>query len=268
MLKRHQTNLNLKLTETRYGKFIIPADDPTIGRSMDEYGEYCDAEIDLLKKLVKPDSWFIDIGANIGTHTVPLSYECERVLAFEPDPENYDILGKNVAGLCSWKNNVTVTKLALGSEAKDVTTKFDFGKTTIVEGTGIKMAPYDLLGIPKTSVVKIDVEGNELDVLVGMRSTLTSQKPEILVEMQDETMYSKTYDFFKSIKYNMYWFPVRTFNPVNQKGKKEDIFGDKHGVINWLASADLLKTNLNPVVDREDTVQRMVYRSRENVGND
>ena len=268
MLKQHQTNLNLKLTETKYGKFIIPTDDPTIGRSMDEYGEYCDAEIDLLSKLITPNSWFIDIGANIGTHTIPISYECERVLAFEPDIENFTLLGKNVAGLCSLKNNVTVSYLALGNEAKEVSTKFNYGKTSIVEGDTVKMVPYDMLGIPKTNVVKIDVEGKELDVLIGMRNTLTSQKPDLLIEMQDESTYADTFDYLKSLEYNMYWFPVKTFNPINQKGNKENIFGDQHGVINWVASADMLNTNLNPVVDREDTMERMVYRSRENVGND
>ena len=129
------------------------------------------------------------------------------------------------------------------------------------------MAPYDLLGIPKTSVVKIDVEGQELDVLIGMRVTLTNQKPDLLIEMQDETTYADTFDYLKSLEYNMYWFPVKTFNPVNQKGNMENIFGDQHGVINWVASADMLNTNLIPVVDRDDSVERMVYRSKEDVGN-
>ena len=267
MLQHHQTNLNLLLTETKYGKFLIPSDDPTIGRSLDMYGEYCDAEIDLLKGLLKPDSWFIDIGANIGTHTVPISFVCERVIAFEPDIDNFNILGKNVAGLCALKNNVTCTKLALGKESKEVNTKFDFGKTLVVEGTGIKMAPYDLLGIPRTSVVKIDVEGQELDVLIGMRVTLTNQKPDLLIEMQDENTYADTFDYLKSLEYNIFWFPVKTFNSANQKGQTKDIFGNEHGVINWVASADELNTNLIPVVDRDDSVERMVHRRKENVGN-
>ena len=52
MLKTHQTKLNLKLTETKYGKFLIPVDDPTIGRSLDLYGEYCDVEIEILKSKI------------------------------------------------------------------------------------------------------------------------------------------------------------------------------------------------------------------------
>jgi rhamnose utilization protein RhaD (predicted bifunctional aldolase and dehydrogenase) len=66
----------------------------------------------------------------------------------------------------------------------------------------------------------------------------------------------------------MYWFPVSTYNKNNQKNNTDDIFGPKHGVINWVCTAYKLNTKLEPVVDRDDTVERMVYRSRENVGND
>ena len=271
MLKQHQTNLKLHLTETKYGKMIIPTDDPTIGRSLDLYGEYCDQEIKTLQNLVKPGDWFIDIGANIGIHTVAMHQMCERVLAFEPDIENFNLLGKNVAGLCAFKNNVTVSQLALGNEAKEVSTNFDYGKTSIVEGNTVKMAPYDLLGIPKTNIVKIDVEGRELDVLVGMRNTLVNQKPDLLIEMQDASTYSDTFDFLQSVEYNMYWLPVSTFNSNNHKGNKRNIFGSQHGVVNWLCSTEELNTNLQPVVDKEDTIERMVRRKRkavENVGND
>ena len=267
-LKIHQSNLNLHLTETKYGKFIVPTDDPTIGRSLDLYGEYCQSEIDLLKNLVKPNSWFIDIGANIGTHTIPLSFECQRVLAFEPDIENYTLLGKNVSGLCTEKNNVTLTHLAIGSESKKVDTEFDYGKTTIKDGDTVMMAPLDMLNLPQIDVVKIDVEGKELDVLVGMRTTLTTFKPDLLIEMQNTETYADTFDFLQSVNYKMYWFPVATYNHNNQKNNKENVFGNEHGVVNWVCTAYELNTMLEPVVDRDDTIERMTYRSRKNVGND
>ena len=268
MLKQHQTNLNLHLTETRYGKMIVPTDDPTIGRSLSLYGEYCHQEIEIIKTLVTPESWFIDIGANIGTHTVAISPHVERVLAFEPDIENYTLLGKNVAGLCSVKNNVTVTHMAIGDEFNTVDTNFDYGKTTIKEGNAIKIAPLDILGLPKINFVKIDVEGMELKVLVGMRNILLNQKPDLLVEMQNSETYSSTFEFLRSCNYNMFWLPVPTFSKDNHKQNKEDVFGPQHGVINWLCSADVLNTTLQPVVDKDDTIERMTYRSRENLGND
>ena len=268
MLIQHQTNLKLHLTETKYGKMLIFSDDPTIGRSLDLYGEYCQPEIELLKSLSNKNTWFVDIGANIGTHTIPMSFHVDRVIAFEPDIENYSLLGKNVAGLCPVKNNVTVTHMAIGDTLVEVDTKFDFGKTKVVQGTGVKSAPLDVLGLPKVDLVKIDVEGQELKVLAGMRSILNTEKPDMLIEMQDETTYAETYDFLESCNYKAYWFPVSTYNKNNQKNNTNDVFGPKHGVINWVCTAYGLNTELEPVVDRDDTVERMVYRSRENVGND
>jgi len=268
MLKHHQTKLQRKLTDTRYGKMIIPSEDDCIGRSLDLYGEYCQPEVEMIKSLTNANTWFLDIGANIGTHTIPLSHHVDRVLAFEPDVENYDMLGKNVAGLCAVKNNVSLTRLALGDEFKQVDTEFNYGKTKIIQGDAVKMAPLDILGLPKIDFVKIDVEGMELQVLVGMRNTLLNSKPDLLIEMQDETTYSATFEFLRSCKYNMYWFPVQTYNANNHKENKEDVFGPTHGVVNWVCSSYMLNTAMHPVVDKDDTMERMVYRSRENVGND
>ena len=261
-------NLQSKLTDTISGKMLIYTDDPTIGRSLDLYGEYCQPEIELLKNLSNKTTWFVDIGANIGTHTIPMSYHVDRVIAFEPDDANFDLLSKNVAGLCAIRKNVTATKMAIGDTLQEVNTQFDFGKTKIVQGTGIKSAPLDILGLPKVDLVKIDVEGQELKVLVGMRNILIKYKPDMLIEMQDETTYNETFDFLKSCNYNAYWFPVSTYSKNNQKNNTDDVFGPTHGVINWICTAYQLNTELEPVVDRDDTVERMVYRRRKNVGND
>jgi FkbM family methyltransferase len=43
-------------------------------------------------------------------------------------------------------------------------------------------------GLPRIDFVKIDVEGMELKVLNGMRQTIASYKPQMLIEMQDPTM--------------------------------------------------------------------------------
>ena len=255
MLKTHQTKLNLKTTNTKYGKLIIPADDPTIGRSLDLYGEYCDVEIDMLKSLCESTDWFIDIGANIGYHTVAMSPHVERVLAFEPDAENFNLLGKNVAGLCALKNNVTVTQLAIGDIMGTCSTNFNYGKTSLVEGTDVKIAPLDILGLPKVNLVKIDVEGKELAVLIGMRLTIDNWKPHLLIEMQDQKKYADTYDFLKDLGYHMYWLAVPTFSNNNHKQNTENVFGPQHGVINWVCSSLPLNTKLPCVINRNDTME-------------
>ena len=49
---------------------------------------------------MNPTDWFIDIGANIGTHTVAMSPMLPVYYPLSPDADNFDILGKNIAGLC------------------------------------------------------------------------------------------------------------------------------------------------------------------------
>jgi len=252
-----------KQTNTRYGNMIYFLDDPVIGRSLELYGEYCHDEIWWMKTLTNPKSFVLDIGANIGTHTIGIAPYVKRVMAFEPDPDNFDLLVKNVAtAMC---RNVTPAPVAASDVLGKVGTQFDYGKTSLTTSGEIPATPIDMIeGLPRIDFVKIDVEGMELKVLNGMRQTIASYKPQMLIEMQDENVYAKTYDFLNGFGYNIYWLPVRTYTEFNHKNNKEDVFGAQHGVINWIASTVDLSDKLSRVVDRDDTVERMVYRRSRN----
>ena len=52
-------------------------------------------------------------------------------------------------------------------------------------------------------------------------------------------------------------------SPIDDIEVTKDVFGKQHGVINWICTPDLINTTLQPVVDREDTVERMNYRQRQ-----
>ena len=150
---RHQTTKKpLKQTNTRYGNMLYIEDDPTIGRSLELYGEYCHLEVEAIKSLVTQDSWFVDVGANIGVHTVGVAPHVNRVVAFEPDLDNFDVLVKNCSGCAC--DNVTTTRLALSDQMGNTSTAFDYGKTTLTSGTDVKTAPLDMIGLPQIDFVK------------------------------------------------------------------------------------------------------------------
>jgi len=256
-----------KQTNTRYGDMFYFAEDPTIGRSLELYGEYCHNEVEIVKQLANPNGVLVDVGANIGTHTIGLAPHVARVLCFEPDPEIHKLLVQNIA--ISKHKNITAVPLALSDMQSQVGTQFDYGKTMTTSTGNIHATPLDMIdGLPSIDFIKIDVEGSELKVLNGMRQTIATSKPNMLIEMQDVTTYADTFELLQGFDYYIYWFTVATYNISNHKQNKEDVFGPQHGVINWICSREKLNTTLQAVVDRNDTVERMVWRRNQNVGDD
>jgi len=232
--------------------------DPTIGRSLLEYGEYCQPEIDFLISQVNRYSYVVDVGANIGTHCIPLSKHVKRVIAFEPDAENYKLLAQNCAETgCK----VTITQVALGNQTLKCSTQFDYGKTRLAQGEDVTVTTMDSIkGFPSIDLIKIDVEGHELQVLAGAAGTIGYYKPKIFIEMQNEDTYAQVYDFFVNAHgYNVYWFNTATYNPNNWAKNKTDVFGPQHGVLNWFATQETCE--LDPVLGPDDTVEKLVARN-------
>ena len=113
-----QMPLKIAATDTRYGRMAYYADDQYVGYCLERYGEYSEAEPALWRKLVKPGDTVLDIGANIGALTLPLSDmvgPTGRVFAFEPHPQNFMLLKQN----CSGRSNIRCWDVALGADTGD-----------------------------------------------------------------------------------------------------------------------------------------------------
>lgn len=248
----------IKKINTVYGNMYVYTQDSSIGKSLMEYGEYMIQEVDLIKNLTNNKSYVIDIGANIGTHTIPLSSHVAKVISFEPDPEIFEVLKKNCSE--SGQKNIALNNMAIGDGYRQVGTKFNFGKTTLTDTGKIHCASLDnIRGFPDLDFIKIDVEGMELEVVSGAVNTINYYKPDMLIEMQDDSNNRPMFELLNKLGYNAYWFLVPTFNTNNFKDKKENIFGNKHGVINWFASCKNT-VNLEPVIGADDTVQKAILR--------
>lgn len=143
---------------------------------------------------------FVDVGANIGNHTLYFSGVLERdVFSFEIDPKNYAILLRNIHenGL---SNRVKAFNFALSSEVGQVAFKRsdqNSGATTRVpesvphDGTSPAF-PLDELSIgAPVSLIKIDVEGDELSVLRGAQQTVLRHRPILVVELATPQAFSR-----------------------------------------------------------------------------
>jgi FkbM family methyltransferase len=150
--------------------------------------------------MTRPDSVAIDVGANVGIHTIPIaaSAPLARVLAIEPLPGNAARLRENASA--NSVDNIDVIEVAVGSQEAVVTLHVAddpaYASTDgVLEGhreigqVAVRQTTLDAIwetaGHPDVSLVKIDVEGGELEVLKGANSLLSAQHPLILVEAHE-----------------------------------------------------------------------------------
>src|SRR5271165_2730364 len=61
---------HMAVRKCRHGTMMYNVNDSFIGRSLDLYGEWCDDEVAVLGQILSPGDVVVDVGANIGTHTV------------------------------------------------------------------------------------------------------------------------------------------------------------------------------------------------------
>jgi FkbM family methyltransferase len=130
----------------------------------------------------------LDIGANIGNHALYFSDHFAKVLAFEPNGRTYELLKFN-AGMAP---NIEAYNVGISDRASDawmVFNKVNMGGARVVraaeaDATQVKLAPLDTLVREDEDVtlVKIDVEGHEREVLLGSEKVIRRHRPLIMFE--------------------------------------------------------------------------------------
>jgi FkbM family methyltransferase len=149
----------------------------------------------LLDRLVSPGATVLDVGANIGYNTVHaarLAGPRGRVVAVEPTPDNLEVLRRNVEA--AELENVVVEPVAAG-RTSGVRELFVRGARSAVNSLfaescyasvtdvlQVAVLPLDELVDGAADIVKIDVEGAELDVLEGMTRLLRTPPTALIVE--------------------------------------------------------------------------------------
>jgi FkbM family methyltransferase len=149
----------------------------------------------LIDGSARPGATVVDVGANIGYNTVYAARRVTpagRVVAIEPAEDNLAVLHRNIA--LNDLRNVTVKPAAAGRsrETRDfflrgavsaVNSLFPESCYAAVTGVArVEVAPLDDLVDGAAHLVKIDVEGAELDVLAGMPRLLRTPGIRLIVE--------------------------------------------------------------------------------------
>lgn len=178
------------------GRFLIDDGDDLIKHSIVEGEAWEEHVIEALERHVVPGTVVLDVGAHIGTHTLVMSRLVGprgRVYAFEPQRKIYRELFHNLR--LNGANNVEPLRFALGAGAPQIiqmnpTVEGNEGGTGVGQGGDrAEMRSLDSFRFRRVSLVKIDVEGFEDQVLDGATRTLRRERPVVVIEIQGGTRY-------------------------------------------------------------------------------
>lgn len=164
----------------------------------------------MLKKLKKKDIIY-DIGANLGFYTFLSSLISKKVYSFEPVKIYFDLLKENF----SKNKNIMLYNLALSNfngtglmilkSGYSYLTKKKFFKNTSQKAKVITLDKF-CIDKPIPTFIKIDIEGGELNFLLGAKKIL-KKKPILAIEIIYKNLHlgNKIINFLKDFNYNCYY---------------------------------------------------------------
>jgi FkbM family methyltransferase len=219
----------------KYDLYYLVFPNSAIDQDVVREGAYGDWTIRLLRKFLPEDGIILDIGANIGGFTLPLAKAVAPrgvVYAYEPDFQNVSRLQTNTE--LNQLDNVVVLPLALQDDPQAATVTVyirrsadhqgfvNRGLSTILwmandyvrkERSFASTIDAQVLEhrIPKVDLIKIDVEGAELKVLLGGHGTIAGHHPIIMYEfstiidqMTNTSSSMQAFYYLKQMGYRQY----------------------------------------------------------------
>lgn len=221
---------------TRSGPMLALTTDHYITRSLELYGEYCPDEWRLLRQLIRSGMTVVEVGANIGAHSVDMARACAPGIfyAFEPQPRVFQILCANLA--LNDVGNARAYPDACGSAEGEATVplvdyarKGNFGGVGLQpadrQGIKVRVRPLDALDLQACGLIKVDVQGFELEVIRGARATIARCRPVLYVENDRPAEQPRLIPLIASLGYRLYWHAPALWSPDNFKGVQDNVFG-------------------------------------------
>jgi FkbM family methyltransferase len=210
---------------------IDPVKDKGVERSIFYTGTYEAGTLRIFDFILKPGDNFIDVGANIGLMSLFVANKIGKsgmVHSFEPEPDTFKILSNNIS--LNKLKNIYLNKWALGSKKMEgiIYPNFEInrGASSIVKKDSTAGKPINIITldeyiknkkVDKVALIKIDIEGYELEMLQGAIKLLNSKEaPIICIEYSQDVesvgSLSDVYEFIIGINH------YRIFKFVGWKG--------------------------------------------------
>ena len=227
------------LVTGRHGLYLANKFDVYIGCALIKYGEYCESEWRTLSQLVKPGFTVVEVGANVGSHSVSLAKTVGpsgRVIAIEPQRIIHQYLCANLS--LNALGNVETHCVGCGAQpGRLVVPPIDYFAHRPQNFGGIPLSPGgsgdavpvvrldDVLQGRPAHLLKIDVEGMEAQVLQGAARLIGERRPFIYLENDRMDRSDALISLLWSMNYRLFWDIPRLFNPRNYFAETENIYG-------------------------------------------
>lgn len=192
-------------------KFQLDMENKHVEHGMREKGElfYEQPMLEWIHKNLGEGGTYIDVGGYVGSHSLFFEKICkaDKVYTFEPVPEHLRRLYNNL--FLNDSENIFVYPCAVGNTWDTMGYDLDLERTNpcavpMVEGKGIPVVMLDDIlfdSLDELKVLKIDVEGMELEVLEGAENILRTFRPHCFVEAGSDDDRNFLDIFFRNFGY-------------------------------------------------------------------
>ncbi len=231
--------MSLRSCQTQYGPCKFLGKDEYIGRSLFAYGEWSGDECDKLVSLA--EGLCLDVGANIGYMSMAMASKC-NVVAFEPQPELFRILEENCG------SNVVCHNVAVGNTSgRAFMPRVRYNERNNFGGLGLVKEGFGTIEVPLVTIdsyefqgvglIKLDVEGFELQALQGAVNTIARCKPVLYVEDDRLEKRSALRAFIGELGYTIEEHKPALFRENNYLNNKKNIWDKNYASHNIICHA-------------------------------
>lgn len=196
------------------------------------------ADMSFLLHFLRPTDLFVDLGANVGSYSIlGASERYAETISIEPIPETFKILRENII-LNHVTEHVTCLNIGLGSEkgvlkfTKSLDTVNHVAKTHEKDTIDVNVERFDdIIQLEKTTLVKMDVEGYETEVMKGMENALKNHNfKALIIELNGS---GKHYGYSEDAihkKLLAYDFLPYLYDPFTRTLSKLETFGEENTI--------------------------------------
>lgn len=265
--KIYQFDTPIRMVHGRYGPCFYNQFDSYIGRCIENYGEYCQHEIDLFKQILKETDVVWEIGANTGSQSVALAKTVHKgtYIGFEPQIELFKIFCSNL--IINGCVNALPYNLALGNingliDLPNINYKApkNFGAISLIESEKtndnclqVEIKKIDnLTWLAKPDFIKMDVEGMESNVLLGGTHLIESQLPSMYIENDRIEKSEELIQILWDFGYDLYWHITPYFNENNFFMNSNNLFGSaaSFNMLCFHKSKNVSVNGFNKIIDK------------------